>query len=74
LLLNGLAPVLGIAIDRSMICYVFFRTLLTLAFKRGSGIVRVGVAWEVLGICRVAAVWLRRSATRRKKPLVTTVE
>ncbi len=73
-LVNGLVPLLGIAIDGYVIYYAFFRTLLTLPFRQGSSIVWMGVAWEVLGGCWVAAVWLRRSATRRGEPLVTFIE
>ena len=72
--MNGLVPLLGIAIDGCVIYYALFRTLLILPFKQGGSIVWIGVVWEVLGICWVAAVWSRRSATRRHEPLVATVE
>jgi amino acid transporter len=71
-LVNGLVPLLGIAIDGYVIDYAFFRTL-RLPFKQGS-IVWVGVAWELLGICWVVATWLRRPAARRQEPLVASVE
>ena len=71
---NGLVPLLGIAIDGYVIYYAFFRTLLSLPFKQGSSIVWVGVAWELLGICWMAVVWPRRPAARREEPLVTTVD
>src|SRR5919198_398174 len=73
-LLNGLVPLLGIAIDGYVIYYAFFRTLLSLPFKQGSSIVWVGVAWEVLGLCWTMAVWLRRGAARHGRPLVGAVD
>ncbi|HEU4900797.1 MAG TPA: APC family permease [Actinomycetota bacterium] len=72
-LINGLVPLLGIAIDGYVIYYAFFRTLLELPFKQGSSIVWVGIAWEVVGICWTAVAWLRRPADRRNQPLATTV-
>jgi amino acid transporter len=72
-LVNGLVPLLGIAIDGFVIYYAFFRTLLELPFKQGSSIVWAGLAWEVLGICWTAVAWRRRPANRRRQPLVTTV-
>jgi amino acid transporter len=72
-LINGLVPLLGIAIDGYVIYYAFFRTLLELPFKQGSSIVWVGIAWEVVGICWTAVAWLRRPAHRRNQPLVTAV-
>ena len=71
--LNGLVPLLGMAIDGYVIYYAFFRTLLELPFKQGSSIVLVGITWEVVGICWTAVAWLRRPADRRNRPLVTTV-
>ena len=72
-LINGLVPLLGIAIDGFVIYYAFFRTLLELPFKQGSSIVWAGVAWQVLGICWTAVAWRRRPANRRNQLLVTAV-
>jgi amino acid transporter len=68
-LLNGVVPVLGVAIDGYVIWYAFFRTLLELPFKQGSSIVWTGMVWEVLGLGWTAVAWLRRPARRHRQPL-----
>jgi len=58
-LMNGVVPVLGIAIDGYILYRAFFRAELSLPFRSGSSIVWFSLIWAAIGVAWTAW-WARR--------------
>jgi amino acid transporter len=71
--LNGLVPVLGIAIDAYILYKAFFSAELSLPFRTGSSVVWFSLIWAAIGIAWTVW-WARRRDLRRVAPVEIAIQ